>query len=336
MDLARLAIRHGDYHDLLRRKDLDLIVNASYSHQHAETTVEALSAGYHVLCEKPMALNVAEADRMIEAGKKSGKVLAVFQQSRFSPAFREMKRVMESGVLGRVTLIKIMFNAFSRRWDWQTAQKYGGGNLMNTGPHPLDQAISLFGKVKPRVVCFMDRTDNTYGDAEDYVRVILSGEGKPVIEVEISSCCAYPTGMYQVQGTRGGLKGTANELEWKYYVAEEAPGQKLLMDPLSKPDGTPAYCGEELKWHEGKWSWNDQVNAKSGTAYNNAANDLMSVKGPQASVDLFSHMAACYYGMLHATLTEGKPLEVTLEQVRQQMAIFEECRRQNPHVYAKS
>ena len=48
-----------------------------------------------------------------------------------------------------------------------------GGNLMNTGPHPLDQALQLFGEGMPRVACFMDRA-NTLGDAEDFVKVILS------------------------------------------------------------------------------------------------------------------------------------------------------------------
>jgi predicted dehydrogenase len=61
-------------------------------------------------------------------------------------------------VLGRIVQISIAFNGFSRRWDWQTTRRYMGGNLLNTGPHPVDQALVLFGKGMPDVWCRMDRT----------------------------------------------------------------------------------------------------------------------------------------------------------------------------------
>ena len=101
----------------------------------------------------------------------------------------------------------------------------------------------------PQVTCIMDRA-NTFGDAEDYVKLLLHGHGRPTIDVEISSCCAYPSFTYNVQGTYGGLKGTTTHLEWKYYLPSEAPEQRLIREPISKPDGTPAYCREELILHE--------------------------------------------------------------------------------------
>ena len=89
-----------------------------------------------------------------------------------------MQKVIRSGVLGRIVQISISFSGFARRWDWQTLQDCNGGNLLNTGPHPLDQALALFGEGMPKVACYMDRA-NTWGDAEDYVKLILSGEGHP-------------------------------------------------------------------------------------------------------------------------------------------------------------
>ena len=325
----------ADYRDLLKRRNIDLIINATYSCFHPSVSIDALEAGFNVLCEKPMASTVKDVDRMIAAGKKSGKLLAVFQQSRFSPAFRQILQVIGSGVLGRIVQISIAYNGFARRWDWQTMQERWGGNLMNTGPHPLDQALHLFGDGMPDVRCYMAHTENTLGDAEDYVKVILSGVKKPVIDIEISSCCAYPSFTYNLQATRGGLHGSTSKLEWKYFKQEEAPLQMLLESPLSKSDGTPSYCGENIKWHTGTWAFDD--GKADGSAYVNSANDLMSAKGkPAASSNLFATMAASFYDMLYITLSEGKPLQVTLEQVRRQVAVFELCRAQNPNVYATS
>jgi len=297
---------YADYKELLKRDDLDLIVNATPSHLHVPVTLDILDAGFNVVCEKPLARKVEEVDMLIEAAKKSGKIFTIFQQSRFAPYFRQVKKVIDSGVLGRIVQISIAFNGFARRWDWQCVQRFYGGNLLNTGPHPLDQALQLFGTdVMPEVFCVMDRC-NTYGDAEDYVKLILRGEGRPLIDLEISSCCAYPSFTYNVQGTKGGLKGTMTHIEWKYFKEEEAPEQKLIMEPLNTPEGKPAYCSEQLKWYEENWSV------------------------PEEQKNLFSTISSGFYNMLYNTFTTGAPLEITPEQVRQQIAVIEECHRQNP------
>ncbi|MBI2438305.1 MAG: Gfo/Idh/MocA family oxidoreductase, partial [Lentisphaerae bacterium] len=159
---------YRDYHALLQRRDLDLIVNATYSDLHAPISLKFLKAGYNVLCEKPLAATVKEVNQLIAAARKSRKVLAIFQQSRFAPYFLQLQKVIQSGVLGRIVQISIAFNGFSRRWDWQTLKSHNGGSLANTGPHPLDQALWLFGEGQPEVACFMDHTDNSFGDAEDH------------------------------------------------------------------------------------------------------------------------------------------------------------------------
>ena len=297
-----------DYHELFARDDLDLIVNATQSQMHAPVSMEIMKAGFNCLCEKPLADSVKDVDRLIATSKKTGKLLAIYQQSRYAPYFQQVRKVIRSGVLGRIVQISIAFNGFSRRWDWQTLQRYQGGSLLNTGPHPLDQALQLFGEGMPRVTCFMDRA-NTAGDAEDHVKLLLSGEGHPVIDLEITSCCAYPSFTYSLYGTRGGLKGNTTKLEWKYFKPSEAPKIKLTERPLTKPDGTPAYCREDLKWHTGTWE--------------------------QPAADKAKSMGAQFYDMLYKTLAKGAPLEITPEQVRRQIAVIEECQRQNPLIYKR-
>ena len=291
---------------LLGRKDIDIVVNATPSHLHVPITLKLLEGGFNVLCDKPFARKAEEVDLMVDAARRSGRLLAVFQQSRYAPYFLKVKKIIESGSLGRIVQISIAFNGFARRWDWQCLQSFNGGNLLNTGPHPLDQALQLFGDdVEPQVFCIMDRANN-FGDAEDYVKLILTAPQHPVVDLEISSCCAYPCFTYNVQGTRGGLKGSMDHMDWKYFKLEEAPKQYLIRTPLMKEDGTPEYCREQLKWYENSW-------------------DV-----PEEQRDLFLTIASGYYEMLYRTLTEGAALEVTTAQVRRQIAVIEECHRQNP------
>jgi len=302
---------YASYAEMVEKERLDLVVNASPSHLHFPITLDLLNRGLNVLCEKPLAKSAQEADRLMEAADKSGSLLAVFQQSRYLPAFVKIRDVIRSGVLGRIVQIDFTNNHFARRWDWQTLQKMNGGNLLNTGPHPIDQALQLFGfDRKPEITCVMDRT-NTFGDAEDYVKLILRGEGRPTIDIEISSCSVYPRDKFIVQGTNGGLRGNNDKLEWKYFKPEEAPPQRLIEEPLVDRDGNPAYCSETLVWHEDSWT-----------------REL-----PDGMTE-FDFMTEQFYRMLHRSLTIGAPLEVTPLQVRRQMEVMEECRAQNPHIYA--
>ena len=297
---------YADYKEMIKNEELDFVINSSFSYMHPAITLDLLKSGCNVVCEKPFAHSAAEADEMIETAQKTGKQLFVFQQSRFAPYFRKVREIIDSGVIGRPVQISVHFNGFARRWDWQTLQEYYGGNLLNTGPHPLDQALCLFGgQDMPKVTCIMDRT-NTFGNAEDYVKLLMTGKDHPVIDLEISSCCAYPSFTYNVQGTRGGIKGTMNHVDWKYYKEEEAPAQKLTAEPLKKEDGTPAYCGEPLVWHEEAWDVPKEQNV------------------------LFNVIAGRYYTNLYETIVNGAPFEIELWQVRRQIAVIEECHRQNP------
>ena len=291
---------HADYRDLLKREDIELIVNALPSHLHPQGTVEALKAGHHVVCEKPLAPTLKDFRRMVAAAKQSGKVLAPYQQSRYAAHFQQILKVRKSGVLGRIVQIKIAFNGFGRRWDWQTLQEFRGGNLLNTGPHPVDQALCLLDWNLPEVFCQMDRA-NVWGDAEDHVKLLMHGKGLPTVDLEISSCCAYSGDMYQIYGTRGGLAGGPSGLRWRYFKVGEAPRQKLLRSPLPGP----SYCREELKWHEQTWAPTDEEK------------------------DSFRYMSRCYYDHIYKVIRRGAPLFITPEQVGVQVAVMEACHRQN-------
>ena len=296
----------SDYRELLGRKDIDIIINATPSYLHVPISLDLIEKGFNVVCEKPLARTAGEVDMLIDAHKRSGKLFTIFQQSRYAPYFQQIRKITDSGVLGRLIQISINSSGFSRRWDWQCLQENNGGSLLNSGPHPVDQALLFFGTdIMPDVKCIMDRV-NTFGDAEDYVKLILTGPNRPVIDIEISSCSAYNSYAFNIQGKNGSLAGTTEHVEWKYFKPEEAPAQHLIREPLRKEDGTPAYCGETLKWYNESW-------------------DV-----PESEKDHFGTMSNSYYDMLYECLTEGKQPLIAPEQVRAQIAIMEECHRQNP------
>lgn len=287
---------------LLKQTDIDLIVNASPSRLHVPLSLQALAAGFHVLCEKPLARSVQEVDQVIKAQKKSDKVMAVFQNRRYGAEFQKIKKVLDSGVLGRPLLIKVAYNNFSRRWDWQTMRKHYGGSLLNTGPHAVDQALNLLSSDgMPKVTSHLDRA-NTFGDAEDHVKIFLKGKGLPSVDIEISSCSAFPSVTTEIYATQGGLQHDGSRVCWRYLKRRAQPTRTLTETPIENAAGLPAYCREELKWNDRTW----QPPKRTKTSEKK------------------------YYDMLHRVLTQGDALEVTLPQVRQQVAVMEECHRQNP------
>ncbi len=292
---------YADYRQLLARDDLDLVVNALPSHLHPQISVEALEAGHHVVCEKPLAWKTSEVDRMIQAAKKARRILAPFQQSRYAPYFQKVKQVIDSGVLGRIVQLNVFFSGFARRWDWQTLQEFRGGNLLNTGPHPMDQIVCLLDfKMPDQILCAFDRA-NTYGDAEDHVKVLMRGKGQPIVDLEISSCATSVRDTYVVYGTQGGLSGGAGGMRWRYFDPRRAPKQQLIRPSLPGP----SYCREDLVFIEKSW------------------------QPAKAQQNLFSYMSKCFYDHLYQVVREGAPLHISPQQVKVQIALIEECHRQN-------
>ncbi|MEA4831480.1 MAG: Gfo/Idh/MocA family oxidoreductase [Oscillospiraceae bacterium] len=296
---------YSDYRDLFSRKDIDLVINSTTSEQHAPITIDLLNHGFNVVCEKPASHSVAELDDMIATAKKNGKYMNIFQQSRFAPYFVKIKEILDSGVLGSLIEIDVQFGGFFRRWDWQTVLCFNAGNLYNTVPHPLDQVLSLINDYDhmPAVLSRLYNA-NGYGDAEDYAKLVLSFPGKPFVIVSASSSDPYPSYTYKIQGTRGGLKASQSQIQWKYFIGSEASEQKLTVLPLKKEDGTPKYCSENLNWHE----------------------ESFSVDGSGA----FTGAVQKYYEMTYDALVNGADTPIKPYQVRQQIAIYEEVRRQNP------
>jgi scyllo-inositol 2-dehydrogenase (NADP+) len=283
---------------LLADPAIELVVVALPSFLHADASIAALAAGKHVVCEKPMATSLADADRMVAAAGESQRVLAIFQQRRYNPDFVKVRSIVESGVLGRIVQIRLTESRFTRRWDWQTLQKYGGGSLNNTGSHFLDMALLLFGDGYPdEVFCHLDRT-LTLGDADDHVKLVFKGRNAPTVDIEISSCHAYPGETWNIMGVNGGLTGNTRRLQWKWVEWDAQAPRTLDIQPT--PDRS--YNRDQLTWREDSW-------------------DIATDTSP-------GH--AAFYLSLYDTIRHGALLAVTPQSVRRAIWLQEECHRLCP------
>lgn len=306
------ARAYDDYAPLLDAGGFDLFVNALPTPLHVPVTLEALARGYHVLCEKPMAPTVADFDRMTAAAARAGRILAPFQNNRYQPFFVELRRIVDSGVLGDLVHVRSNWSDFCRRWDWQTFQCNLGGCLFNTGPHAIDQALCFFpAAVTPQVFCRLECRDELGGDADDFCALTLHAPGCPTVEMHISHYLAYPPGdMYLVNGTRGGLAGDFGRLRWRYFDRAEADSQPLWT-PWSLDRRYPR---ETLPWREDAWALDE------------------SAAGRAVGYTLRSYRSGAewIYDGLYDAITTGAPPAVSLPEVRRQIAVLEEAHRQNP------
>ncbi len=306
------AKTYSDWKKMVAEADFDLFVNALPSPCHVPGTISALNAGKHVLCEKPMAKTVRDFDRMLAAAKKNKRMLAPFHNNRHQPFFDKMQEIIASGVLGKIVYIRSSWGGFSRRWDWQTWQENMGGGLLNTGPHAIDQALLLFGWNRtPKVFCRMD-CNNAFGaDGDDHCTVTLYDPRRqaPQIDIIVSGYLAYPqSDLYTVSGTHGGLTGGATELRWRYFNHKNAPKQKMWTWSVDRQ-----YPREDLPWEEHSWSLEE---AKQDKAVGYTLPSFQS--GP-----------ALIYQNVYDVIRNRAKLLVTTAQVRKQIAVIEECHRQN-------
>jgi len=142
---AAFAARHGipqwftDFRKMYELRDLDLVVLGLPNDLHCEATITAAQAGKHVVCEKPLCLNLAEADKMIDACRRAGVKLMYAEELCFTPKYVRLKQLIDEGALGTVQLVKQCekHDGPHAAWFWDM-QRSGGGVTMDMGCHAIE------------------------------------------------------------------------------------------------------------------------------------------------------------------------------------------------------
>ncbi len=144
----RVEKSYGNYKDLLADSNIDIVYIATPHHSHAKWSIEAMNAGKHVLCEKPLAINQSEVKAMIEAAQKNGVFLMEALWSKFNPSVKTCIEYARSGnVIGEVNRLYADFNFHQEATDNHRLfnMELAGGALLDVGIYPAFLAYSIFG-----------------------------------------------------------------------------------------------------------------------------------------------------------------------------------------------
>ena len=140
---------YDNYNEIADNDDIDIIYVALPNSMHAEYTIRAAQAGKHVICEKPMAISVAECQQMIDACKEADVKLSIGYRLHYEPFTREMMRLGQTQVYGKVTELEAGFGFTMGNLDQWRAKKplSGGGPLMDVGVYALQGSIYTLGEL---------------------------------------------------------------------------------------------------------------------------------------------------------------------------------------------
>jgi len=146
-----ISLVANSYEEILNNKTIDSVSICTPHNTHAQLAIKALNAGKNVVVEKPMALNVSDGKSMIETAQKNNKVLSVISQHRYNGVIMEIKKSLDNGVFGSITMVNATLNCqknteYYTDSDWRgTLEQEGGSSLINQAIHSLDLVLWVKG-----------------------------------------------------------------------------------------------------------------------------------------------------------------------------------------------
>jgi len=228
--------------ELAAAPEVDLVIVSSTPPTHARFAIAALEAGKHVLCEKPMALNAAEAEMMLEVARRRPGMAYIDYELRYEPNRREVRKLIHAGTIGHVQHIELMLKPYLRGdgrpqtlsapWTWWFDADQGGGILGAVGSHLIDLCRywtdSEVAEVGGGVATFAPERDDVDGvrravTADDFASLVLRLGGGVVATITLSAVAHHGSGHFgQITGSHGTIILTG---ETKLEIG--APGEPL-------------------------------------------------------------------------------------------------------------
>lgn len=213
-----------DHQKMLEMDEIDAVSVCTPNYAHYECTLNALKAGKHVLCEKPIAMNATEAKEMVATARKEGKILQIGYNSRFAPSNQALKRFVDAGELGDIYYARAQSLRIRGIPGWGVfidKEKQGGGPLIDIGVHILDLTLWLMGHPKPvaasgvtyqkfgkrgDIVGFMGQWDYKKFTVEDFASALIRLDNGATIVLESSFVANIPEEVHNstLLGTEGG------------------------------------------------------------------------------------------------------------------------------------
>lgn len=164
--------KYADYKEMLENETPELVAIATESGKHAQIALDCISAGCHVIIEKPIALSIADANAIIAAGKEKGVVVCANHQNRFNKSVQYMRKALEEGRFGRLShgAAHVRWNRgkdYYKQAPWRGTWAQDGGCLMNQCIHNIDLLRWMMGDDIVEVMAYTDQIEHPYLEAED-------------------------------------------------------------------------------------------------------------------------------------------------------------------------
>ena len=187
--------------DLLADESIEIVLIATPNDVHHTIAIQALEAGKHVICEKPVTLNTKLLTEMLEAADKAGKLLTVHQNRRWDRGYGIVRQILGEGVLGEVYRIESrVHGAHGIPGDWRQDPMQGGGMVYDWGIHLLDQAVMLFPEAKiSSVYATLNHVTNTETDDGFFIDLLFDNGIHYIVEVGTSHFITLPRWMVMGQ-----------------------------------------------------------------------------------------------------------------------------------------
>lgn len=252
-----------NYHDLLARPDVAAVVNATPNHLHREITLEAIRAGKHVLCEKPLGLHYAETAEMLAAAAGAGIVHMTAFTYRYIPAVQYMKALLDEGALGQIRSLRAAYlMALSGHLTgWRSERRLAGsGALADIGSHLIHITQFLLGRI--------DRVTATsrgfQADVDDWVGFLAEFSSGAAATYEIARICpgrgaGITENMFiEVYGSQGGVAFSLQD-PWAVSMCAgecaKKPAENLTHTPVPQQflrlPGSP----RDVHAHDHRWGY---------------------------------------------------------------------------------
>jgi len=240
-DKAGYTFSTADYHELVSRDDISVVDICTPNYLHREQVIAALNAGKHVYCDKPLAMNAAEAAEIVQLAKSTGLTCQMTFHTRFCPAILRAKQLADEGFLGEIVSFRGVFlhSGYTdpdRPISWRLQmEKSGGGALIDLGSHLIDLMRYLIGdfkSVQANMRTLIKERPVSKGSAE---KVPVTVDDHAILQLETTNgtlgtieASRIATGTnddlrFEIHGTRGAISFDLMDPNWLYIYDDTKP-----------------------------------------------------------------------------------------------------------------
>lgn len=228
---------YSDYTVMLREADIDAVDICLPHHLHKAAIIAATNAKKHIICEKPLCLNMEEAAAVQQAVSENGVTLMCAHNQLFIPAVQRARQLLDEGVLGQVYEVRTtdsFYHAFNpETMGWRAHKEFiGGGELIDTGYHPSYLLLYLAGSKPVEVTALLSKHRLHFMDGEDSAQVLVRFENGVVGNI-VTSWAYEPTpttDKFTIVGEHGYMYSNGGDLHYK--VRGQEP-QKIELTPAN-------------------------------------------------------------------------------------------------------